>query len=295
MNSKNFNHQVDAYIDALKDMQTDRENYSSLWARFINNFSYDKAVDLDNYVANTSRGYAYQPAESVSRFWYWMNRILGFVFFVFDKFMPRFARFYERSVRRVFALFGVKKDQLYIYFDPRLTTTAIYLYNKGIPVSEYYDLISDVKSITENYNANKIFYYYAMLEKTLRLPVDTLNVIEIGTGAANFPVLFGLTRKSINYVIIDLPEMLLVAAHQIKKYVPDCNIIFTNELDGKFDIHDEGKNFFLLAPSDVDMLPENYFDFAVNMESFAEMNQTIANNYIKNFYRVLKPQGSIFW
>jgi hypothetical protein len=55
-----------------------------------------------------------------------------------------------------------------------------------------------------------------------------------------------------------------------------------------------GINFILLTPSQVDLVPKAKFDLAINIESFAEMEQKVANAYVELTYSWLRDGGSMF-
>lgn len=131
-------------------------------------------------------------------------------------------------------------------------------------------------------------YYYD------RITLETgkiSSMLEIGGGAGILSSIFNLEHGCSN-VIVDLPEMLIVASAFLLSMFPDKNILLPNEIGQSDSI--SGYDFALVLANSTDAVRSLSFDLAVNTASFMEMNDSEVSAYFGLINDVLKPGGFFF-
>ena len=138
-------------------------------------------------------------------------------------------------------------------------------------------------------------YYYATVIRHLweaHLSPGPLHVLEVGAGAANLAVFLtslGIVRS---YVIVDLPEMLLNAALQLREFCREAEIRF-DEVPGPADSGGPIR-IYLVKTLDASRIPEDRFTLALNFNSFMEMDRRSRDFYIEQIYRTA-VDGAVFY
>ena len=105
-------------------------------------------------------------------------------------------------------------------------------------------------------------------------------VVEIGGGYGNFANKFKSLRNVSKYIIIDLPEVLLLQNYYLSQM--DKNYKIINLIDTSIDIDIEHDEFdFLLIPFNIYQTYNFKFDIIINKRSFGEMPRDVLNDYFK--------------
>ena len=117
--------------------------------------------------------------------------------------------------------------------------------------------------------------------------IDPDNVINIGL----LTLIFGL-----KIIIIDSKYKKNSFHNSLKKNFPNIKIDFNGykSLIKKYKSLDNGfkkNNIIYLKKNDISKLPKNYFNFAINIESFQEMKNKTFINYIEKIGHILKPNN----
>lgn len=127
---------------------------------------------------------------------------------------------------------------------------------------------------------------------------EDLVVCELGGGYANLPRILKQVHnsRSFTYVILDLPQMLPVAAYFLKANCPDSRIGLWDELrDGPLSRSELRKYDFVLLPNwDIERLPDGSVDAVINTASLAEMDRDIVENYLGQIRRITARGGHFY-
>lgn len=132
-------------------------------------------------------------------------------------------------------------------------------------------------------NFDDLYHIYAIWQLDryiLENKSKTNIVVEIGGGYGNFANKFKCLRKSSKYVIIDLPEVLLLQHYYLSNMNNKYKII--NLIDNSIDVNIENEEFdFLLIPFNIYQKYNFKFDIIINKRSLGEMPRDILNNYFE--------------
>ena len=130
-------------------------------------------------------------------------------------------------------------------------------------------------------NVDDLYHIYAIwqLDRYIQENNSKTNIVlEIGGGYGNFANKFKNLRKLSKYVIIDLPEVLLLQHYYLSEMNKNYKII--NLIDTSIDIDIETIEFdFLLIPFNNYQKYNFKFDIIINKRSIGEMPRDVLNNY----------------
>ena len=130
-------------------------------------------------------------------------------------------------------------------------------------------------------NVDDLYHIYAIwqLDRYIQENNSKTNIVlEIGGGYGNFANKFKNLRKISKYVIIDLPEVLLLQHYYLSEMNKNYKII--NLIDTSIDIDIETTEFdFLLIPFNIYQKYNFKFDIIINKRSIGEMPRDVLNNY----------------
>lgn len=130
-------------------------------------------------------------------------------------------------------------------------------------------------------NVDDLYHIYAIwqLDRYIQENNSKTNIVlEIGGGYGNFANKFKNLRKFSKYVIIDLPEVLLLQHYYLSEMNKNYKII--NLIDTSIDIDIETIEFdFLLIPFNIYQKYNFKFDIIINKRSIGEMPRDVLNNY----------------
>jgi hypothetical protein len=151
---------------------------------------------------------------------------------------------------------------------------------------EAYEQFISPLAIQSNMPTARHFFYKTKIEQLARQHLDKplLDICEIGAGAGNLALFLYKSGIVRNYVIVDLPEMLILSAYTLGKYIPDARLVFADELED-VPLSPEGQFVFVPAQH-VDRVPANTFDMCLNVNSFQEMDGPTRDQYIEALYRI---------
>ena len=275
---------------------------SPIWSKLVKDFRFESLTpaSLSLEIQAGARGYF---LVSFSNWRSRLNLMMQMTVGWFELAVQRFGSHFERIVHfivsnvvRSLSKKNSKKD--YAIYDKRVYAIWRFLKKTGVNPEELPAYFKDTTKIKYNYNSLKNFYFFKKLTAHVDLrKKKSLRVIEVGAGAANLAMLISKCRADQDqlYVIVDLPEMILVSSHEIAKYLPTAKQVLPHEFDETFDFKDfKGHNFLFLIPQQLEKLPSDQFDLCINVESFAEMNPEIAFDYLRSFYRCLGNNGKLF-
>ena len=117
-------------------------------------------------------------------------------------------------------------------------------------------------------------------------------VVEIGGGYGDLAHKIKSLYKKTKYIIIDLPEVLLLQHYYLKKVNPNLKII--NLIDN-INIDVDNDNFDILLLPFGEFEKYNFkFDMVINMRSLGEMPKDVLNKYMKWIHSNLNIDGLFY-
>ena len=141
----------------------------------------------------------------------------------------------------------------------------------------------------DSWSTIKPFYVSSLLLQGLSEP-QKKSILEIGGGTGNLATVLNKRLPVSRYVIVDLPEMILYSSLTVRHFFPEKPIYFSHSFSGpKILLPEEG--FLFVFPDDIDRLPENSFDFSLNIDSFQEMTERQVRGYIALIQRTTRDGG----
>jgi putative sugar O-methyltransferase len=142
-------------------------------------------------------------------------------------------------------------------------------------------------------------YYFRNLLIPFVEDENQINVLEIGSGSGNLAsVIFNEYAPRVLF-LVDLPESIVNAFVFLSSIYPDVPIFLPDQSENflsKFNPYggnDESAIVFL-TPWQVDFLPSDAIDLAINTHSFQEMKQEQIKDYFSLIQRVVRNEGLFF-
>jgi len=296
-----------AYLKSISDFRQEGY-YSDLWKGLMKEFEIkeDELPGIDRIVKQKCRGYNFEKINTRSaKFYNRITALYGGTLYNLKRFKEKFISSpFQRLSGRIkkqiaHLLIKSSREPIYDYhlFDARTIKLLKYLKHRSVKIEKYLQPLADAKKLVLTYNTLKTVYFFDKLLKNCGLSHHPeLSIFEIGAGTANLAVLFGVHSLCKNYYIVDLPEMLLPASYELYKYLPDAKQFLPSEVGHEEEIRldPDRINYILLTPDQISLIPDNSMDLVINIESFGEMEQPVANKYVAAMYRVLRKNGYLF-
>lgn len=135
-------------------------------------------------------------------------------------------------------------------------------------------------------------YYYQNILRRFADPDQIKTVLEIGAGNGNFPSILYHDWAPIRVILIDLPETLAVSIPFLSSLFPEAAIAMPHEIQAA-GLPDEF-DFAFLTVDQVDRVPDDNVDLAVNCHSFQEMTHQQIADYLALVQRVCRESGLFF-
>lgn len=138
-------------------------------------------------------------------------------------------------------------------------------------------------------NSMKCFYVAAQLQREFDKggPAD---VLEIGGGIGSLAVVMLGAPGIRQYVIVDLPEMILNSSIAVRALYPDLPAYFL--YPGSADKYKPGeRGIYFCAAEVVDTIDDDSFEAAINVDSFQEMTEAQVQLYLGLVQRTVRNGG----
>lgn len=135
-------------------------------------------------------------------------------------------------------------------------------------------------------------YYYQNILRGFIAEDQVHTVLEIGAGNGNFPSIFHHDWASVRMILIDLPETVAVAISFLSNLFPQAKIVMPNEL--QLSGFPDEFDFAFATVDQLELIPDNSVDLAVNCHSFQEMTHQQIDAYFKLMQRALCNGGFFF-
>jgi len=141
----------------------------------------------------------------------------------------------------------------------------------------------------------KAYNYYNELSPIVNLIDNPAYYIEIGPGGCHLARIFkSHYNKKLKYVLVDLKSTIPFGFINLVKNFPGANIILPDEITSPEQIKSLDFDFLFLTNEQIQLLPNDTFDIAVNTDSFMEMLPDTINNYFIMLRRVIKDNNVFF-
>ncbi len=261
-----------------------RSTKSAIWQTLIRDFPIEldpNELDRDLFRLNRNRSYSFlmKREESLSlrseKVWLW------FTFLASTAFRKKAGGSFSNC-----NLNKVRHGNLLGYPAYRITLQRMGLWQ------QYLDLCNQLNVSPDSLSTAKPFYISSIVSGLLPKTVSTgrgLRVLEIGGGTGNLAVILKKRLPIAQYVIVDLPEMLLYSSIAIRHFCPDAHVEFARS-SGTIRSSD---GFHFVPAELIDSVPAASFDICINIDSFQEMTREQVTTYIGFVQRVAR-QGGMF-
>ena len=177
-------------------------------------------------------------------------------------------------------IFQKSKSRDSIFLTQSLTLESIGM------LDDYFKFMKENKFYTD-FSSQRLYFYnriqQLIVEKYLNKH-NNLNFLEIGAGGGTSAIFLIKNNIVKNYVIVDLPEMLIYSAYHINKNCGEFNVEFG--LDKINNLNNESKTVYFLTPDQIDSIPDKLINFQFSINALMEMRIDISNRYIKEMYRI---------
>jgi len=205
----------------------------------------------------------------------------------------------------------------FFYVDTSIGYTKSYL--KAIDLVLDYHRFAKVinkellASVTESYVGGSSSVYYrgqALSEKLLfhtMIVNDVLDhitfgkerniVVDIGSGYGGLDRLLSYYVPNACFILIDLPETLLLTSYFIEANFPNKKIAFLSDIKNRLDEFDQlvlEYDFIIVPPYVVEKIPNESVDLVLNSASLGFMDKDYVHYYLGYIARILKPFGHFY-
>ena len=132
--------------------------------------------------------------------------------------------------------------------------------------------------------------YFNLIDKYIN---DEDIICEVGSGSGVLSALVYQKKRTKN-ILIDIPEVMLVAISVLFTIYPNKKYLLPNEAEKLDKININNYDFIFLTPNQINLINKDNVDFCINTQSFMEMDKLEVQNYLKFFDKVLKMNGYFF-
>ncbi|WP_374349977.1 putative sugar O-methyltransferase, partial [Chitinimonas sp.] len=125
--------------------------------------------------------------------------------------------------------------------------------------------------------------FYNLHELNPGIATEAVTVADLGSGWGRIGYLLLQINPKVSYIVLDLPEPLLISSTYLPKLLPDCSVAdYLYGLDQPF--LDRGrllqKNLWFLGAQDIQKIAAGSIDYFINVASFQEMSLAQTNAYL---------------
>ncbi len=148
----------------------------------------------------------------------------------------------------------------------------------------------DALGVMSDLDLARHYWYASKLAHFRAKGAPPVVCLEVGSGSGRFAtrlVELGIARQ---FVLVDLPEMLLNAMLLVGEMFPQAEVRYGETPD----VSQPGLIFWMLETSDINRVTDRSIDIALNFYSFMEMDEAIRDFYIGQIYRAAAPDGLFY-
>ncbi len=149
--------------------------------------------------------------------------------------------------------------------------------------------------------SEKLLFYAVVTQDILHhVPHNPLHkevILDIGTGYGGVPGILKYYLPNTTQILIDLPEVITIAAYYIKYNFPDAKIVLLCDIDTEAEkLPKDWRNydFILLTPAFMPKLHDNSVDLVINTASMGFLTHTYLEYYLQQIARILKRGGHFY-
>ena len=270
---------LDKYFEYIQSKK-DTFGVSSIWMNLKDEFNYKSNFkQRDSYVIN----------KTIS------NRTIIFQL----KIINIIHRFYKYTEKYLFN--NIIRKSSFLYFKNPNFVNELGLFIKGnmffdqkFIQSEHFEEIDNLhKKLGWKYSymSVKACYNFCEFNKYFEKLNDVQNILEIGSGMCQFACILTTLKDKYFYICVDLPEMIPLGYKNLLENVRECDVFLPNEIEECMSSNSSKKILFITP----DLLNNIEFnpDLFINIESFGEMPQKVANNYLEDVSEKMSKDGII--
>lgn len=273
---------INDYISFLKNRKNSNFGMSSLWKNYINDFNLKK-----NNIIRPSYGINYKTPNSLVILQLKIEQFVNFFILLINKIFKKVFSFLTPSI----TLFGYNN---YKNFGLYITDNKFFELNKiddefNLYLNQIHQTLNwkySYMSVKANYNVFKL-KEYCKIEN-----FNNKNILEIGSGLCQFSTILTTHLKKYSYVCVDLPNMIPHGYNTLINNKKDVDIFLPHQIE-EFKNSNNNKKIIFILPDQFEELSIKY-DLLINIESFGEMPQDTANNYLKNSIKKMNKKALIF-
>jgi|GEM_PF-6991748 len=266
MNFENFLKQREAGGEPSK---------SGLWVDFT--------LRLQKAYAPVSRGNRQTWLQALEK----MDRTLHYGFYTERSSKNLEKKITKASTLRKEAAATLKKTCFCDQRDAENAAAFVFLHAEGL-FDAYLELARSWHVVPDMPSARHFYYAYRIKSLLKEKGLGRARVLEIGAGAGNLSLFLRHLGVVVDYTIIDLPEMLIMAGVYLEGEQSCRFLEFPSQIPGDSATH------LLSAGQNLDRIPSQIFNLVINVNSFSEMPILEVNRYLEMIYRVARP-GAIFF
>ena len=140
------------------------------------------------------------------------------------------------------------------------------------------------------------YYCWRIHHATACDPGRRMIVLELGTGYGSQARLWKTWAPKSAYILLDIPEVLLVASFALAVHFPSMRLGFMDDvLNGDVSAEKLRSYDFVFLPHwAIERLPDFLADLTINTGSLAEMDADIVQNYLAHIQRLTRPGGHFY-
>jgi len=123
------------------------------------------------------------------------------------------------------------------------------------------------------------------------------SIVDVGAGYGGLDRLLSYYIPNSCFILIDLPETLLLTSYYIKDNFPNKKIALLDDIIARLDQFEHlvmEYDFIIIPPSIFELIPENSIDLVINTASMGFMENKYVEYYLKHIYRTLKHLGHFY-
>ena len=144
----------------------------------------------------------------------------------------------------------------------------------------------DLYHVYSAWQLKRIFNYLGQIPQT---------ILEIGAGYGNLAYKLKTIFQKTRYIIIDLPEVLLIQHYYLETNNPQLKVInLLGESNPKIDVENYDFDILLIPFNKFDFIKNINFQLAINTRSFGEMPKEVMRNYIRWIEKNININGLLY-
>ena len=272
----------------LRNLKNNKIEYSEIWNKYRKNFTLkDQILNLKG----NQRRYGVNRDLKNKKIRLFINTYILVV-----NFLRKINKLLLRIISRILSIIIFGKKNIVDNYRLNYPIDIQKKYFDKYPKSKYlYENIFNRLQWFYSINSFKSFAFFYRFNQFINLnDLENSNILEIGSGLCNFCMILTSQLESFSYICLDIPEMIPNGYYSIYKNCSDNNIeLFLPQEIKKFFKSKCKKKILFILPSQIKSIDLRIKLF-VNHESFAEMDISTVNKYLKEIKSKLDKNSFVF-